>query len=187
MILPITAYGSPVLKQKGAEIDPGHSGLDTLIGNMFETMYHAHGVGLAAPQVGESLRLFVVDATPFADEEPVLNGYKKVFINAQILDEQGDKWKFNEGCLSIPTIREDVERMPQIRMRYQDEHFIEHEEVFNGLLARIIQHEYDHIEGILFTDRISQLRKTLLRSKLQHISRGNVKVDYRMKFPLLRK
>jgi peptide deformylase len=187
MILPIVAYGSPVLKQKAAEILPGHAGLESLISNMFETMYHAHGVGLAAPQVGESVRLFVIDATPFADEEPLLNGYKKVFINAQIEEESGEKWKFNEGCLSIPTIREDVERKPEIKLTYQDENFQQHEELFSGLLARIIQHEYDHIEGMLFTDRISQLRKTLLRSKLQNISKGNVKVDYRMKFPLLRK
>ena len=187
MILPIFAYGSPVLKQKAAEIKPEHQNLNELIQNMFETMYQAHGVGLAAPQVGESLRLFVVDASPFADEEPELDGYKNVFINAQVLDEQGEKWKFNEGCLSIPTIREDVERKPNIRIRYFDQEFNQREEEFSGLLARIIQHEYDHIEGILFTDRISQLRKTLIRSKLQHISRGNVKVDYRMKYPMQRK
>jgi len=187
MILPIFAYGSPVLKQKAAEIKPEHQNLNELIQNMFETMYQAHGVGLAAPQVGESLRLFVVDASPFADEEPELDGYKNVFINAQMLDEQGEKWKFNEGCLSIPTIREDVERKPNIRIRYFDQEFNQREEEFSGLLARIIQHEYDHIEGILFTDRISQLRKTLIRSKLQHISRGNVKVDYRMKYPMQRK
>lgn len=187
MILPIVAYGTPVLKKKAAEILPEHPSLKILIDNMFDTMYQAHGVGLAAPQVGESLRLFIVDATPFAEDEPALKGYKKAFINAQMLEESGTPWKFNEGCLSIPTIREDVERKPLIKLQYQDENFQTHEEEFSGLLARIIQHEYDHIEGVLFTDRISQLRKALLRSKLQHVSKGNVKVDYRMKFPLMRK
>lgn len=187
MILPIVAFGSSVLKQKASPIDASYPGLDEFIKNMYETMYNANGVGLAAPQVGASIRLFIIDASPFAEDEPELEGVKKVFINAEILGETGDKWKFNEGCLSIPGVREDVERHPVIKIRYQDEQFNTHEEEISGLLARIIQHEYDHIEGILFTDRISQLRKTLLKSKLQNISRGNVKVDYRMKFPLLRK
>lgn len=187
MILPIVAYGTPVLKQKAAFIDPEYPELDELIGNMFETMYNANGVGLAAPQVGVSIRLFVIDATPFAEDEPELKGLKKVFINAEMLEESGDKWKFNEGCLSIPTIREDIERQPEILISYRDEKFVEHREHFSGILARIIQHEYDHIEGTLFTDRISQLRKALIKTKLSNISRGNVKVDYRMKFPMRKK
>ena len=187
MILPIVAFGNPVLKQKAQEISADYPNLNDLISNMFQTMYTANGVGLAAPQVGLSIRLFVIDATPFADEEPLLKGYKKAFINAQIIEETGDNWSFNEGCLSIPGIREDVIRQKEILIRYQDENFNTVEEKISGILARVIQHEYDHIEGVLFTDRISTLRKTLLRSKLSNISRGQVKVDYRMKFPMLRK
>jgi len=187
MILPIVAYGSPVLKEKAEEIKPDYPDLQTLIDNMFETMYSAHGVGLAAPQIGKSIRLFIVDVTPFAEDEAQLDGVKKVFINPEIIFEEGTEWKFNEGCLSIPTIREDISRKPNISIRYQDEHFVEHQEEISGLLARVIQHEYDHIEGILFTDRISQLRKTLIRAKLINISKGNVKVDYKMKFPVLKK
>jgi peptide deformylase len=150
-------------------------------------MYNANGVGLAAPQVGVSIRLFVVDASPFAEDDPELAGYKKIFINAEILNEEGMLWKFNEGCLSVPTIREDIERKKEITIRYRDENFELHEETLSGLRARVVQHEYDHIEGILFTDRMSQLKKTLLKGKLQNISKGNVKVDYRMKFPTFRK
>ncbi len=187
MILPIVAYGTPVLKQKAAPIDPEYPDLKEIVANMYETMYAANGVGLAAPQVGLSIRLFIVDATPFDDDEPQLKGYKKTFINAEILEERDEPWSFNEGCLSIPGIREDVQRKKTIRMRYRNESFEQVEEEFTGILARIIQHEYDHIEGTLFTDRISPLKKTLLRSKLNNISRGQVKVDYRMKFPMLRK
>jgi peptide deformylase len=187
MILPIVAFGNPVLKQKAQDISTDYPNLNDLIANMFQTMYAANGVGLAAPQVGLSIRLFVIDATPFSDEEPLLKGYKKAFINAQILEETGDTWSFNEGCLSIPGIREDVVRQKEILIRYQDENFNTVEEKISGILARVIQHEYDHIEGVLFTDRISTLRKTLLRSKLSNITRGQVKVDYRMKFPMLRK
>jgi peptide deformylase len=187
MIYPIVAYGTPVLKKKAEFIDSGYPDLQGVIQNMFETMYKAHGVGLAAPQVGLSIRLFVVDASPFADEEPKLAGVKKVFINAEIIEETGDGWKFNEGCLSIPGIREDVERKPDVLLRYMDEHFNQIEERFDGILARVIQHEYDHIEGVLFTDRLSQLKKTLLKGKLTDISKGRVDVDYRMKFPMLRK
>jgi peptide deformylase len=187
MILPIVAYGSPVLKEKAESIKPDYPELQTLIDNMFETMYSAHGVGLAAPQIGKSIRLFIVDVTPFAEDDASLDGIKKVFINPEIILEEGTEWKFNEGCLSIPTIREDISRKPNISIRYQDEHFVEHQEEISGLLARVIQHEYDHIEGILFTDRISQLRKTLIRAKLINISKGNVKVDYKMKFPVLKK
>ena len=183
MNLPIVAYGTPVLKQKASDIATDYPELQQLIGNMFETMYNASGVGLAAPQIGLSIRLFVIDASPFADEEPELKGMKKVFINAQIEEENGENWSVNEGCLSIPGIREDISRKREIKIRYCDEHFEEHELVCSGYLARIIQHEYDHIEGKLFTDRISPLRKTLLTSKLNNISKGSVKVDYRMKFP----
>lgn len=187
MILPIVAFGTPVLKQKAQDIAADYPNLNELIANMFQTMYNANGVGLAAPQIGLSIRLFIVDATPFADEEPELKGYKKTFINAQILEESGDTWPFNEGCLSIPGIREDVIRNREIHIRYQDENFNTFEEKISGILARVIQHEYDHIEGMLFTDRLSTLRKTLLKSKLSNISRGQVKVDYRMKFPMIRK
>jgi peptide deformylase len=197
MILPIIAFGDPVLKKKAMEISKDYPGLSDLIANMFETMKMAKGVGLAAPQVGIPIRLFVIDASPFYEEkdteneEPVsstnkedLRDFRKIFINAQIIDEEGEKWKFNEGCLSIPTIREDVERKPELKIRYMDEKFIPHEETFDGIRARIIQHEYDHTEGILFTDRINPLRKRLLKRKLTDISKGIVDVSYKMKFPL---
>lgn len=183
-VLPILAYGDPVLKAKAAPIEKDHPGLDKIIDDMWETMYKAAGVGLAAPQVGKSIRLFVIDAVPYAEDEPELKDFKKVFINARILEESGKDFLFNEGCLSFPGLREDIRRLPTIRMRYQDENFEEHEEVFSGIKARIIQHEYDHIEGILMVDRITPLKKTLLRKKLQNISKGNVSVDYLMRFPL---
>src|ERR1017187_315517 len=186
MILPIVAYGDPVLRKTGVEIDKNHPDLQKLIADMFETMARAKGVGLAAPQVGKAIRLFVVDATPLTedDEHPELIGFKKVFINAKILEEKGEEWVYNEGCLSIPKIREDVKRLPTIKMKYVDENFTAHEESFSGVAARIIQHEYDHIEGKLFTDRINTLRRTLLKSRLMDIAKGNVDVDYKMKFPI---
>lgn len=188
MILPIVAYGDPVLKKVGVEIDPDYPDLQKLIANMFDTMYHAKGVGLAAPQIGKSIRLFIVDATPFSEdpedeEEAALAGFKKVFINAKIIEQHGKEWAFNEGCLSIPKIREDVMRKPELTIYYLDENFVEHTESFKGLAARIIQHEYDHIEGKLFTDRISPLRKRLLQGKLNDISKGRIEVDYKMRFP----
>lgn len=188
MILPIVAFGDPVLKKVAADIDPEYPGLQKLITDMFDTMYNAKGVGLAAPQIGKSIRLFVVDATPFSedpenDEEAALAGFKRVFINAKISDEKGKEWAFNEGCLSIPKIREDVMRKPELTITYVDQNFQPQKEQFKGLAARIIQHEYDHIEGKLFTDRISPLRKRLLQSKLNDISKGRVEVDYRMRFP----
>lgn len=184
MKLPIIAYGDPVLKRKAQEIDQNYPNLAELIDNLFETMYGAHGVGIAAPQVGLSIRLFVIDADPFAeDDEPDLKGFKKIFINAQLLKEEGDKWTFNEGCLSIPDIREDVERAQTIHIRYYDENWQLHEETYSGVAARVIQHEYDHIEGKLFTDRLGVLRKAMLKSKLDAIVKGQVKVDYKMKFP----
>lgn len=189
MILPIIAFGDPVLKKKAADITKDHPGLSQLIANMFDTMKNAKGVGLAAPQVGVSIRLFIIDAAPYVDEddekdEEGLKSFKKVFINARIIEQDGDMWKFNEGCLSIPAIREDVERKPELRISYLDENFVKHEETFNGIRARIIQHEYDHIDGILFTDRINPLRKRLLKRKLTDISKGIVDVSYKMKFPL---
>ncbi|MFD0861306.1 peptide deformylase [Sungkyunkwania multivorans] len=194
MILPIVAYGDPVLRKKAKEISKDHPDLSTLIENMWETMYQASGIGLAAPQVGVPIRLFLVDATPFGEDEELteeermtLKEFKKVFINAQMLDETGDEWAFNEGCLSIPDIREDVFRQETIRIKYLDENFEEHVDEFDGIAARIIQHEYDHIEGILFTDKLSGLKKRLIKGKLNKISKGLVHVDYRMKFPLAKK
>lgn len=186
MILPIVAYGDPVLRKMCSDIDKNYPDLQKLIADMFETMEKAKGVGLAAPQVGKSIRLFVVDGNPFAvdDEHPELKDFKKVFINAKIAEEKGEEWNYNEGCLSIPKIREDVKRKPTIRIKYLDESFTDHEETFTGIPARIIQHEYDHIDGKLFIDRINTLRRTLLKSRLNDIAKGNVEVEYRMKFPL---
>lgn len=191
MILPIVAYGSPILKKQAEEIDEHFEGLNELISNMFETMYAAKGVGLAAPQINQSIRLFVVDASPFAereegeeeDEKAVgLENFKKVFINPIIHEEMGQKWGFNEGCLSIPGIREEVQRLSKITISYYDESWLLHEDTFDGYAARVIQHEYDHIEGILFTDKISPLRKKLLQKRLINISKGIADVDYKMKF-----
>lgn len=187
MKLPIIAYGDSVLRKKAADISKDYPDLEVLIANMFETMYGAHGVGLAAPQIGVSVRLFVIDATSFAEDEPVLKDFKKVFINAQMLEESGEKWTFNEGCLSIPEIREDVSRQGTVKISYFDENWKHHEETYDGLAARVIQHEYDHIEGKLFTDKLSPLRKALLKNRLDSISKGMVKVDYKMKFPALKK
>lgn len=183
MILPIIAYGDPILKREAEEIEKGYPGLQELINNMFETMYNAEGVGLAAPQIGKSIRLFIVDASPFEEEEPKLKDFKKVFINPIIVEESGKSWAFNEGCLSIPGIREDVNRQPKITIEYFDRDFNLIEESFEGLAARVIQHEYDHVDGILFTDHINPLKRRLLNSRLNNISKGNVKVSYRMKFP----
>ncbi len=194
MILPIVAYGDPVLRKVGTEIGPDYEGLETLIANMWETMYNASGVGLAAPQVGLPIRLFLVDTSPFAEDEELsesdrkqLEGFKKVFINARMVEETGTPWAFNEGCLSIPDIREDITRKDTITLRYQDENFKEHTATFDGLLARVIQHEYDHIEGVLFTDKVSSLKKRLLKGRLTNISKGKIQVDYKMRFPLLKK
>lgn len=182
MILPIVAYGDPVLKKVAEEIDPDYPGLDKLIQDMYETMYSSKGVGLAAPQINKSIRLFIIDASPFADEYPELEGWKRTFINPRILEEEGEKWDFNEGCLSIPGIREDVARKPELILEYEDENFELHEEKFDGVVARVIQHEYDHLEGILFTDHLSPLKKRLLKGKLTDISKGIVDVNYKMKF-----
>lgn len=189
MILPIVAYGDPVLKKVCGDIDEDYNNLNELIKNMFETMENANGVGLAAPQVGLDIRLFVVDASPLAEDEENkdLEGFRKVFINAEINEENGKEWKFNEGCLSIPEIREDVDRKPEIMISYYDEKFTYKEENFSGIAARIIQHEYDHIEGILFTEHLNPLKRRLLKRKLTDISKGNINVNYKMKFPLIKK
>lgn len=169
------------MRKKAVEITKDYPNLQEVIDNMFETMYNASGVGIAAPQVGLSIRLFVIDLTD--KEEPDLKDFKKVFINAQILKEEGDKWNFNEGCLSIPDIREDISRNQTVTISYFDENWNQHTETFSGFKARVIQHEYDHIEGKLFTDKLSPLRRAMIKSKLDAISKGAVKVDYKMKFP----
>lgn len=199
MILPIVAYGDPVLRKVGVDLDKDYPNLQQLIADMFETMNNALGVGLAAPQIGKAIRLFIVDTKPFSErdedddseddeftpeERKQLEEFKQVFINAQIIDETGEEWAFNEGCLSIPKIREDVFRKPKIRVKYLDENFAEHEQVFEGLIARVIQHEYDHIEGKLFTDRISPLRRRMIQGKLNDISKGKVQIGYKMRFPV---
>ena len=189
MILPIVGYGDPVLRKVGESITPDYPQLYELIHNMYDTMYNAYGVGLAAPQIGLPIRLFVIDTEPFADSESLsaeesaqLKGFKRTFINAQILKEEGEEWGFNEGCLSIPDVREDVYRKERVTLQYCDEHFVEKTEVFDGLIARVIQHEYDHIEGILFTDKISMLKRTLIKKKLQNVMDGKARPDYRMRF-----
>lgn len=180
MIFPIVAYGDPVLKKKAVEIERGSIDVKKLADDMFETMYEANGVGLAAPQVNLSIRMFVIDGEPM---DEALTGFKKVFINPVILKEQGNDWGFEEGCLSIPTVREEIQRKEEITIKYFDTDWNEHQETYDGLRARIIQHEYDHIEGVLFLDRISPFKKRLLKSKLMNISKGNVSTDYRMRFP----
>lgn len=184
MILPIVAYGHPTLKKVAEEIGPEYPGLDQLIDDMFETMYTSVGVGLAAPQVNKSIRLFIVDATPYAEDFPEAANFRKVFINPVILREEGEEWSFNEGCLSVPNIREEIIRKPVITIEYQDRDFNMLEEKYSGLIARIIQHEYDHIEGTIFVDKVSPLRKVLLKRKLHDISTGNIDVAYKMIFPL---
>ncbi|MDP5229043.1 MAG: peptide deformylase [Cellulophaga sp.] len=194
MILPIIAYGDPVLRKVGNNISQDYPKLDVLIENMWETMYNASGVGLAAPQIGLPIRLFVIDTTPFSEDEDLspeeqkaLNGFKKVFVNAKIEEETGEEWAFNEGCLSIPDVREDVKRNETIKITYLDENFNEKSDTYSGLLARVIQHEYDHIEGVLFTDKLSSLKKRLIKNRLSNISKGKINVDYRMRFPEVKK
>jgi len=194
MILPIIAYGDPVLRKTGKDITNEYPNLDALLENMFDTMYEARGIGLAAPQVGVPIRIFIVDATPFEEDKELteeerafLSTFKQVFINAKIIEETGDEWAFNEGCLSIPDIREDIFRNDTIKIEYLDENFEKYTKKFDGIVARIIQHEYDHIEGILFTDKLSALKKRLIKGKLSNISKGKIKVDYRMRFPDMKK
>ncbi|MFZ4863369.1 peptide deformylase [Sphingobacterium sp. Mn56C] len=193
MKLPIVAYGDPVLRKKAEEIDENYPNLKELIDDMFETMYNARGVGLAAPQVGLPIRMFVVDGSPFGEDEedepgdPSVIGFKKVFINPIIIEETGEKWSFNEGCLSIPDITEEVMRPANVLINYLDENFEEQEVELTGLAARIVQHEYDHIEGKLFVDKLAPLKKTMLRGRLDAITKGNIRVSYKMKFPQQKK
>lgn len=193
MILPIVAYGHPVLRKVAQDIDATYPGLQTLIADMWETMYASNGVGLAAPQINRDIRLFVVDsaqifANMYEEEKaethyPDIPGVKQVFINAHIVEEHGDDWAYNEGCLSIPKIREDIYRAEEVTLRYVDENFQPHTRTFNGITARVILHEYDHIEGKLFIDHVSPLKRKLLKRKLDDITRGAIKVDYKMMFP----
>lgn len=185
MILPIVAYGDAVLKRASVDIEKNSPEIEKLIADMFETMYAANGVGLAAPQIGKNIRLFIADGTQIDAIKD--SGFKKVFINAEIFEEDGEEWSYNEGCLSIPGVREDVLRLPKIKIKYLDENFKPHTEEFDGIQARIIQHEYDHIEGVLFVDHLSALKKQLIRGKLQNISKGKTDAEYRMKFPLGKK
>lgn len=188
MILPIVMYGDPVLRKVAVDIDKNDEGLKQLISDMFETMYNANGVGLAAPQIGKSIRLFVIDTQPFSEDEDdeftpeqrkELKAFKQVFINARILSEDGEEWKFSEGCLSIPKIREDVSRKPDIEIEYYDEKFQKHREKYDGVIARVIQHEYDHIEGRLFTDIISPFKRKMISGKLADIAKGKISADYK--------
>lgn len=194
MTLPVVAYGDPVLRKVGKEIDKEYPKLEELIENMWETMYGASGVGIAAPQIGLPIRLFVIDASPFGEDEDLsateqaqLKDFKRVFINPKIVEEKGEEWAFNEGCLSIPDVREDVFRQEEITIEYFDENWNKQTETLNGLSARIVQHEYDHIEGVLFTDKLSALKKRLIKGKLANISKGKVRTDYRMRFPQIKK
>lgn len=192
MVLPIVLYGDPVLRKIGVDIDKNFEGLEQLIKDMYETMYRASGIGIAAPQVGKAIRLFIVDTKPFVEgddegdddeftpeERKQLESFKKVFINARILEEKGKEWKFNEGCLSIPKIREDVSRLSDIEIEYYDEKFVKHTEKYSGLIARVIQHEYDHIEGVLFTDKISPFKRKMISGKLNDIANGKTNIDYK--------
>jgi len=190
MILPVVAYGAPILRKIASDITPDYADLKKLIGDMWETMYNSNGVGLAAPQINKDIRLFVMDTVQIfdnqeedeKDEFPDAPGYKGVFINAQIVSLEGAKWNYNEGCLSIPKIREDISRNEMVTLQFMDENFETKIQTFNGITARVILHEYDHIEGKLFIDHISPLKKTLMKRKLEDISKGKIKVDYRMIF-----
>jgi len=191
MILPVVAYGSPILRKICETISPDYNDLDKLLADMWETLYNSNGVGLAAPQINRPIRLFIVDTVQivedFDDEDkrkyPNEQPIKQVFINAQKIEDTGALWAYNEGCLSIPKVREDIQRCREVRIKYLDEHFKEHEGIFHGITARVIQHEYDHIEGKLFIDYLTQLKKRLIKKKLDDISNGKVKTDYRMLFP----
>ena len=189
MIYPIVAYGDPVLRKECRDITKDEIDVKQLAEDMFETMYGAHGVGLAAPQIGKDIRMFVVDGAQMndnldEDEEvnPHLVGFKKVFINAEVLEEDGEEWAYEEGCLSIPDVRADVYRPERVKIKYYDTDWNEHIEVYEDMAARIIQHEYDHIEGVLFTDLVSPLKRQILKKRLTNITKGQVKVDYRMRF-----
>lgn len=183
MTYPILVYGHDVLRKVSEEIDKDYPGLNQIINDMFETMYKSDGLGLAAPQIGKSIRIFVIDGSPLSEEEPELADFKKVFINADIVEKNGEFELMNEGCLSIPNLREEVNRESHIRIKYYDENWKFHDEIYNGYLARVIQHEYDHLDGILFTDKVSPLKKKLIKSKLTAISKGKFDVDYKTILP----
>lgn len=182
MKLSVYAYGQPVLKRMGQPITAEYPELEKLITDMWETMYHASGVGLAAPQIGRAIRLFLVDTVQMMEKGKEAEGIRKVFINAQKVEETGEEWAYEEGCLSIPDVRGDVERPSSIRLRWQDENFEEHEETFTGLNARVIQHEYDHTDGVLFVEKLKPIKKRLIRRKLENIKKGKAAPDYKMKF-----
>ncbi len=183
MILPIVGYGNPVLRKLAKPIDKDYQGLNELIENMFETMYNANGIGLAAPQIDLSIRLFVIDADGLKETYPETEGFKKVFINPEVLEESGEKWTFQEGCLSLPELHEEVSRHSNVLVKYYDQDFNLHEETLTGAKARVFQHEYDHLEGKVFVDRISPLKKTLLKRRLNDIANGKVQTNYKMKRP----
>lgn len=182
MILPVYAYGQPVLTRKAKDIEADYAGLDTLLTDMWETMYHAQGIGLAAPQIGRGIRIFLVDTAQVMEEGEEELGIKQAFINAEILEEEGEEWEYEEGCLSIPHVRGEVSRKDKIKIRYLDEEFKEHTVEYAGINARVIQHEYDHIEGVLFTDKLKPLKRKLISRKLETIRKGKVRADYRLKF-----
>jgi len=182
MVYPIVMYGDPVLKKKASPIEKGSIDIEQLSDDMFETMKAANGIGLAAPQIGKLVRLFVLDASPLEDEE--IGDFRQTFVNPVIVEESGNEWKFEEGCLSIPGIREEVTRLEKLKIKYFDQEWVAHEEEFDGMLARIIQHEYDHLNGVLFTDYLSPFKKRILKGRLGNISKGKVDIDYRIKAPL---
>jgi peptide deformylase len=182
MILPIYAYGQSVLRKVAHPIAPDYKDLQGLIEDMYQTMYSARGVGLAAPQIGKDIRLFVVDTIQLEKPEKDFKGFKRAFINAQLLDESGDPWMYEEGCLSIPDIHAEIERKPVIHLQYLDENWVEHTERFEGVNARVIQHEYDHIEGILFIDRMKPLKRRMINRKLEKIKKGEIDIDHPMRF-----
>jgi peptide deformylase len=182
MILPIVAFGSPILRKRSIDVSSDYPYLADLIANMWETMHAAHGVGLAAPQINRSIRLFVIDTTPFFEDNQEGGSFKQVFINPRIISYTGDKDDFNEGCLSIPGIREDINRNTTIIIEYYDENFEYHKREFDGVNSRVIQHEYDHIEGVLFIDKISHLRKRMIKGKLKDVQLGKIDVSYKMRF-----
>jgi len=184
MILPVYAFGSPILRKVAIDITADYPELPGLIDNMFDTMRVADGVGLAAPQIGQSIRIFVIDARPYSENDPSLLNFKKAFINAHIIERGEDEEIIEEGCLSVPNIHEDISRPSKVRIQYVDENFTPHDEWYEGMVARIVQHEYDHLDGILFPDLVNPLKKTLLRGKLRDITKGKVAVKYKMNFPV---
>lgn len=179
MIYPVVVYGHPVLRKVAEDIDRDYPGLDTLVSDMFETMYYSEGVGLAAPQIGKSVRIFIIDGTPLAEDDPEMDGFRKVFINARIIEKSGEIKPMTEGCLSIPNLREEVNRESVLRMTWYDENWNFNDEVYTGYKARVIQHEYDHLDGVMFTDKVSPLRRRLLHRKLVDISKGKFEASYK--------